>query len=128
MMDFILNLLDEAKIEHVDDPVLFPAIQAGWKKLTRYYDNTSKSSAYAAAVVLDPSLKWDYFEDAWAPEWMAPAKEAVHGLWEREYAPKTIQEVDPHLQDITSLPRLYANRSMPQNLFNQFLSKKRAPK
>jgi hypothetical protein len=128
MMDFILNLLDEAKVEHIDDPVLFPAIQAGWKKLSKYYDNTSKSPAYAAAVVLDPSLKWEYFEDAWVPEWMPPARAAVQELWEREYAPKFVPEVDPNLQDITPLPRLYANRSTPHNLFNQFLSKKRAPK
>ena len=57
MIDFILNLLDEAKVEHVDDPVLFPAIQARWKKLPKYYDSTSKSPVYATAVVLDPSLK-----------------------------------------------------------------------
>ena len=62
MMDFVLSLFEEAKAEHANDPILAPAIQAGWNKVTKYYNLTSNSPSYAATVVLDPSMKWQYFE------------------------------------------------------------------
>jgi hAT family C-terminal dimerisation region len=54
-----------------------------WEKLCKYYELMDSSPVYAAAVVLNPQNKWDYFEMSWRdnPEWIARAEESVEELW-----------------------------------------------
>ena len=41
---------------------------------------------YAAAVVLNPSYKWEYIERVWEhPKWAAKAKASVKAFWESKY-------------------------------------------
>jgi hypothetical protein len=133
MMDFVLNLLEQSKTVYVNDPVLAPAIQASWDKITKYYQLTSDSPAYAAAVVLDPSLKWQYFQEAWELAWIPEAKAAVQKLWEDEYCPphqnchSNKENIDPALQ--TSQPGQASDPlGRKFNAFNQFLISKKAKK
>lgn len=40
-----------------------------------------------AAVVLDPTQKWEYFIDQWAnrPDWLTTWKEKIEAFWEQDY-------------------------------------------
>lgn len=54
-----------------------------WEKLRKYYELMDQSPVYAAAVVLNPEHKLDYFKTNWEqhPEWIAHAEESVEDLW-----------------------------------------------
>jgi hypothetical protein len=56
-MDYILELFEAKKVEFKDDSVLGPCINSGWSKLVKYYEKTSDSPAYVAALVLNPAYK-----------------------------------------------------------------------
>jgi hypothetical protein len=58
-------------------------INAGWQKLTSYYQLTDNTPIYRAAVFLHPRMKWLWFEKRWEtkPAWIRAAKKAVGELW-----------------------------------------------
>lgn len=64
-MDYMLELFEAKKVEFKDDVILGPCINSGWSKLAKYYDKTSDSPAYVAALVLNPAFKWEYIEKTW---------------------------------------------------------------
>jgi hypothetical protein len=88
-MDYILELFEAKKVEFKDDSVLGPCINSGWSKLVKYYDKTSDSPAYVAALVLNPAYKWEYIENNWEQTWIPGARESVAGLWKSKYRPNT---------------------------------------
>ena len=59
-MDFILAHFEKAKETFNDDKKLRQMINLGWAKMEKYYSKTDKSPAYATAVILNPSRKWQY--------------------------------------------------------------------
>jgi hypothetical protein len=86
-MDYILELFEEGKATFVDDIVLAPCFNSGWAKLAKYYNKTSESLAYAAALVLHPTYKWEYIHSSWEKSWIPPTKEAIEELWKTKYQP-----------------------------------------
>ena len=60
-IDYILSLFKQGKEKFRGDKLLLTAINAGWEKLNKYYYMTKQSPAYAAAVVLNPTIKWQWF-------------------------------------------------------------------
>jgi hypothetical protein len=88
-MDYILELFETKKIEFEDDLILGPCINSGWSKLVKYYDKTSDSPAYTAALVLNPAFKWEYIEKTWDQAWIQGARESVVSLWKSKYRPHT---------------------------------------
>lgn len=54
-----------------------------WNKLNEYFQLTDRSHFYIAAIVLNPCLKWDYFEHHWQdkPLWLKKAKTKMQALW-----------------------------------------------
>jgi hypothetical protein len=95
-MDYILELFETKKVEFKDDPVLGPCINSGWSKLVKYYEKTSDSPAYVAALVLNPAYKWEYIDKNWEQTWIQGARESVAGLWKAKYRPSTtlINQID----------------------------------
>lgn len=87
------------QIKHADDPFLGPCCNAGWAKLNKYYTLTEKSPAYVAAVVLDPSQKWTYFEEQWTGNqayWVTEWRQKIQLFWEIHYKGKeTETDFDP---------------------------------
>ena len=61
-MEFLLEIFEDGRHEHVGNPFLGPCCQAGWDKLEKYYNKTGESCAYVAAVALVPTRKWEFFE------------------------------------------------------------------
>jgi len=92
IMEFLLEIFEDGRHKHVDNPFLGPCCQAGWDKLEKYYNKTEESCAYVAAVVLVPTRKWEFFEKGviWSEDWLKDAQMAVQKVWEDEY-----KQVDP---------------------------------
>jgi hypothetical protein len=66
------------KLDFKNDLVLGPCINSSWSKLVKYYDKTSDSPAYVAALVLNPAYKWEYIEKTWSKPGY---KEQKNQLW-----------------------------------------------
>jgi len=81
-MDFLLGKYEKAKQVYKDGP-LATSVNMGWLKLDKWYKATERSPVYVAAVVLDPRLKWEYFEESaeWDEGWVKTAKKNVAKLW-----------------------------------------------
>ena len=87
MMEFLLEHFERYKIKWEDNSVLRRLCETGWAKLDEYFQKTDVSPIYAAAIVLDPTWKWMYFETNWVeyPDWIAAVRNAVRRLWEDNY-------------------------------------------
>ena len=59
--------------------------QSGQVKITKYYELTDSSPAYACALVLNPRWKWRYIEGKWEKSWHESAIKAVKKVQETEY-------------------------------------------
>jgi hypothetical protein len=98
-MDFLLTFLENQKIqlEHSEDKFLKGSVNLAWLKLDKYYNKTDLSPYYVAAVVLNPCLKWRYFEDKWQTrlDWIEMARQAAHSLWDKEYRNNSLSLVHP---------------------------------
>ena len=92
-MDYVLELFETKKVEFKDDLILGPCINSGWSKLAKYYDKTSDSPAYVAALVLNPAFKWEYIKKTWEQTWIQGARESVASLWKSKYRPTTSTQV-----------------------------------
>jgi hypothetical protein len=68
----------------INEQFLAIAVNNAWKKLDEYYNLTDQSTAYIAAVVLNPQWKWMFFDASWAPrqDWLTTAKTKVQTLWD----------------------------------------------
>jgi hypothetical protein len=73
-VDFILELLEMGKERYKDDEFMSSCINSAWAKLDKYYNLTSDTPAYAAAVVLHPAFKWEYIESIWDANWVPRCK------------------------------------------------------
>jgi hypothetical protein len=109
-MDYLLGLFEEAKIKYRDDPFMASRVNSAWSKLDKYYTKTNDSTAYIAAIVLDPCMKWEYITSTWQPEWVPDAKALVVKLW-KKYRPtnpthtqveETVQEPKHHPNAFTT--------------------------
>jgi len=115
-MDYILELFETKKVEFEDDLILGPCINSGWLKLVKYYDKTSDSPAYTAALVLNPAFKWEYIEKTWDKSWIQGARDLVTDLWKSKYRPTA-----PFTQ-----PDIPSNISTTTNHFHQWRQGKHA--
>jgi hypothetical protein len=76
-MDYFLGVFEEAKVKYRDDPFMASRVNSAWSKLDKYYTKTNESTAYIAALVLDPCMKWEYISLTWQPEWIMDVKASV---------------------------------------------------
>ena len=60
-MDFLLDHFKTATKTYANNLYMASCIKMGWAKLDGYYSKTDRSTAYTAALVLNPQWKWDYF-------------------------------------------------------------------
>jgi hypothetical protein len=113
-IDYILSLFEQGKEKFRGDELLLTAINAGWEKLNKYYCITEQSPAYAAAVVLNPTMKWQWFTKLWEdqPAWTRKAKIVVKKLWKDQY--RSAEDMRP--LDEQPLIR-QANPALPPNEF-----------
>lgn len=67
------------------------------EKLEKCQGLLTDSPAYTAAIITNPKLKWQFFEQK-SPDTAHWAKQAVLSLWQREYLTPTDLD-NPHLPD-----------------------------
>jgi hypothetical protein len=87
-MDYLLGVFEQAKVQYKNDPFMASRVNSAWSKLDKYYTKTNDSTAYIAALVLDPCMKWEYIISTWQPEWIPDAKALVTKLW-KTYRPSS---------------------------------------
>ena len=75
-------------------------VNSVWSKLDKYYTKTNDSTAYIAALVLDPCMKQEYINSTWQPEWIPDAKSLVAKL-QKKYRPinPTLTQIEEVIQE-----------------------------
>jgi hypothetical protein len=117
-MDYLLGVFEEAKVKYRDDPFMASRVNSAWSKLDKYYTKTNDSTAYIAALVLDPRMKWEYITSTWQPEWIPDAKALVAKLW-KKYRPTSDPTSDPN-----SDPNSDLTNKRPLNAFTTWKQQK----
>ena len=87
-MDFLVSIFEDAIEEFKDHAFLSQSLQTGLTKLLKYWNRTQRSPAYIAAIVLDPTTKWTFFE-GWNAEWYPNMKADMKAFWETKYRSST---------------------------------------
>ena len=101
-LDFLALRFEQAieKYEAIQDQFMISCLQAGWSKILKYWHRTDRSSVYIAAIVLDPTLKWSYFDD-WDPNWQPAMRHQMRAFW-KTYRPHTITQERPQQRVATN--------------------------
>ena len=101
-------------------------IDSCWAKLRKYYRLMDQSPVYAAAVVLNPEHKWDYFKINWEqhPEWITQAEESVENLWLTMYKDSASSAEAEFKHDLNSGLFLPTPRKEPTD-FDQWVSRRK---
>ncbi len=86
-LDFMAIQFEQALKKYNDHPYMKPCLHAGFTKLLKYWNRTERVPVYTAAMILDPTLKYTYFEDGWDPEWQPHIREQMRLFWESTYKP-----------------------------------------
>ena len=61
----LVLLENEKKKSRPSEAPFWAALEAAWKKLNKYYKLTDKSIVYIIATMLNPCMKYNYFERNW---------------------------------------------------------------
>lgn len=88
IMDFLSEWFENAIKTCGNHPFMLERLHAGYDKLSKHWNMTERSPAYIAAIVLDPTVKWNYF-DKWNPQWQPNMESALRELWETSYRSST---------------------------------------
>lgn len=107
-MDFLIDRFEKAANQFAQHPFMRESIEAGYTKLLKYWNRTERSPVYIAAIVLDPTQKWSYFDD-WDPSWQPNMKQAMRAFWESTY------------RSSTGLPERPSSASIMEIADNEFL-------
>jgi hypothetical protein len=127
----------EALIEHLDDmklkysqcshPEISTSINLAWSKLDEYYKKLDDSPAYAAALVLHPQYRLDYFKESWKRhlrKYLDPMKRSVRKLYNDSYlriAQAQGQEVIPSTESKEpDFFALYMEKQLPSTVVDEY--------
>jgi hAT family C-terminal dimerisation region len=74
--DYLLQHLKDAKKKFTDKLPIATSVNLAWLKLNEYYEKSDLTSVYVIATILDPRMKYGYFERRWAThqDWIEIAK------------------------------------------------------
>jgi len=61
-LDFLLQHLEDAKKKYTGKSIIATCVNLAWLKLNEYYEKTDLTSLYVIATMLDPRMKYAYFE------------------------------------------------------------------
>jgi len=75
-MDLLLEKLENARKKSRNTPFQ-SAVDSAWAVLKKYYEYTDESVIHVAATVLDPRMKYSYFDRRWKKDWIKKAKETM---------------------------------------------------
>lgn len=75
-MDFLTEWFENAIKACESLPFMLECLHAGYDKLLKHRNMIERSPAYIAAMVMDPTVKWNYF-NKWNPQWQPNMKCAL---------------------------------------------------
>src|SRR5947207_6183509 len=110
----LLALLEtERKKSRPDDAPFQKALDASWGKLDKYYQETDKCPVYIVATMLDPRMKYKYFEKHWRKDWWEEAMGKMRATFNQYH-------LRMHLPGTTSTPTTVPARLrlLENNLFD----------
>ena len=83
--DYLLQHLEDAKKKFTGKSTIATCVNLAWLKLNEYYEKTDLTSVYVIATILDPRMKYGYFERRWATrqDWIEIAKANFEAAYER---------------------------------------------
>jgi hypothetical protein len=85
--DYLLQHLEEAKKKLTGKSTIATCINLAWSKLNEYYEKSDLTSVYVIATMLDPRMKYGYFERRRATrpsqDWIEAAKAKFQAAYER---------------------------------------------
>lgn len=115
-MDFLLTHLERARVNYGNCSTMNPLVETAWAKMDEYYHKTDDIAVYRAALVLNPSKKFAYFDEHWQqrPEWITRAKQTTRELWAEKYRPSSL--ITTNNKTVT------ASSNQMDNSFLDFLS------
>ena len=107
-MDFLIEHVKEMQQEHASNAHLSASLLTMWFAFDKYYTLTNKTPVYAAALLLNPTLRKAYLDESWKtiderhPGTIERSIEAARKLWQKEYKFKPVngeaaEQLDPDL-------------------------------
>jgi hAT family C-terminal dimerisation region len=102
--DILLEKLEkERKKSRPSDAPYQRALDASWAKLCKYYKLTDESLVYVVAGMLDPRMKYQYFERRWESDWLAGVMSKMRFTFnqyqEKEPTPDILQNLNSKKDD-----------------------------
>jgi len=102
--------------------------------MSKYYERTERSPAYTASIVLNPSLKWGYF-DEWPEEWFLSAKDATQKIWDEYYKSTTFTSSsitdEPTMEEGNEFMQWYKKRKgqsdLPMDEYERYCAQPTVP-
>ncbi|TKA59734.1 hypothetical protein B0A49_13530, partial [Cryomyces minteri] len=74
---------------------LTEAVTTSWFLLDKYYKGSDECAAYAAAILLHPTLRLQYVKENWKKPWIQPAIKRVTSLFETYQPSKAVAVIQP---------------------------------
>lgn len=132
-MDFLIKHFQNAKLKYVNSTATRARIITSWRSFDKYYNLTDQVPAYAVAILLHPSLRKGYIEEAWADlpaqgddyclDYVTNALENARSLW-RPYKPKDSASTSQDLRSMSAYEQYRfkaLNRAAHSDEFEQFI-------
>ena len=106
------------------------AYQNAWEKLSKYYNKTDAShSIYAAATLLHPSYRKQYYDDTWTGDsidWKDQRLAKVKAVWEQQYKAQAPNQEQQQNAKPPSFIQKYVQKRVQiqasEDLFTRFIS------
>ena len=109
-----VGLRETTAARNARDP-LAVAYQNAWEKLQKYYGLTDDAHGiYAAAILLHPSYRRQYFDYHWTgdeEQWKDTMIKNVKKVWEDEYKPLLTPTTEQPEQRVASMVELYLRQA-----------------
>ncbi len=93
-LNFIVLKFERALFTYRDHPFMKSSLHTGWTKALKYWNKTDRAPPYIAAIALNPTIKWTYF-DKWEEEWRPHMKEQMRLFWETTYRSTNVTAPQP---------------------------------
>lgn len=91
----IQTLMDKIQIwkvhaaKELEDDFFVACLTASWLNVEKYYKKVDDMPVYYAAIVLNPTLKMQWFKEAWRMDeqqsWILMVEQKVKQLWRQQY-------------------------------------------
>jgi len=111
--------------EATDIAQISTCINNCWTKLRKYYMLMDRSPVYAAAIVLNPEHKLDYFKSNWEefPDWIQQTEKNVEDLWLTMYKDSANSVEAETVGEKASGSRLFLLKQKEPSDFEQWVSR-----